>query len=519
MRKSSRNSSPAVRSTRSSAAPESIHVQQRGKEAPGEEWEESRARATVSEMDIDASTPTPGAESGASQEATHSQRVRLRVKEWRPPGSEPREMPRDNGAGGQGALATFSATGKEPASRFKRRPSPSRSTDDRSTRQSSSRRSITEQPLNHETPTTVRTMGPASEQPAEMMSPTGLNGRPIPSSATREGREAFRNIVEAAVERSRVLGNELLGLALRRLFEESFYNKRLAHLLDAVLAQRPTPEEAHEFQAHVKAARKKIKAENPQASSGVPEPDSKPSTPTIAQAPPTPTPKSTTKSPSKRPQRSSARTASVPADHASRPSTRTRANGRAYDGGRDDGQPPAKRPRRSGSVSSTSSLSSAHSYELENDLKEAEDISLAAKNRGMPGSRPYPSAKGLSAPRKSGIGQSGKRPLDEETIDQERLEKKRRLAKTFSDYHVNDSHLREETRPSPRPLDTARRQVGNVLAYGEADPISPASSQGDFLVPPPPGALRTRASRGATPTALGRPRKDMVRKTARIKVS
>ena len=84
--------------------------------------------------------------------------------------------------------------------------------------------------------------------------------RTFPTSRTPTGRQRLEAVVEAAVHKSREVGNPGIGLAIKQIFIESLHNKRLSELLDAILAQKTTQEQTKEFQSYVKKARKALKA-------------------------------------------------------------------------------------------------------------------------------------------------------------------------------------------------------------------------------------------------------------------
>ena len=95
--------------------------------------------------------------------------------------------------------------------------------------------------------------------------PTKAESKPLPSrvfptSRTPTGRQRLEAVVEAAVHKSREVGNPGIGLAIKQIFVESLHNKRLSELLDAILAQKTTQEQTKEFQSYVKKARKALKA-------------------------------------------------------------------------------------------------------------------------------------------------------------------------------------------------------------------------------------------------------------------
>lgn len=91
---------------------------------------------------------------------------------------------------------------------------------------------------------------------------------PTSKPPTSQGR--WQKIVDSAVKRASDLGNVDLGLAIRKLYNESLHDQALARLLDAVLSQRQTPQQAATFQVYVKKARKKLKREMRMADSPAP---------------------------------------------------------------------------------------------------------------------------------------------------------------------------------------------------------------------------------------------------------
>jgi hypothetical protein len=76
-----------------------------------------------------------------------------------------------------------------------------------------------------------------------------------PSFRTAQGRQRLAMVVEAAVHRSKITGNNDMGRAIKKLYDESLTDQDLAELLDAVLAQRSTPQQFQQFQSYVRAAR------------------------------------------------------------------------------------------------------------------------------------------------------------------------------------------------------------------------------------------------------------------------
>lgn len=349
------------------------------------------------------------------------------------------------------------------------------------------------------------------------------------SSRTSEDKSKLEKIVDSAVLRASELGDQVLGIAVKQLYEESLHNRELADLLDAVLTQKPTSSQTNQFQSYIKAARKKIRAGEDV------------------------TPVSQSKSPAAKSTRTSvARNFASP--HSSAPglnhlspiskqrASRQHINLMDMNGSSSKDERPAKRMKRSMSVSSDSSLSSLDSA-VEDFAPTLEPALSSAPNQPPPRNivqtRPQPSM----GPR---LGSFSTRPSDPSTrrpiisspnpsfvpapkpavdITEQR---KLLLQKNFSDFISRDSAIRTSPAPvniiQPAPLTVlaergqqARLRNGTGLRnkkdeYEVLD--SPTSSNyGDLLVPPPPGAAR-----GGTPNQLGRPRKE-VKKAARIKMS
>ena len=361
-----------------------------------------------------------------------------------------------------------------------------------------------------------------------------------PSSRTNVGQERLRQVVESAVERSRELGNETLGLAIRKLFEESLHNQTLADLLDAVLSQRPTPRQAADFQAYIKVARKQIKAENStsrrssnaavaSSSKSVSNSPSKPVKPTgaISNGTHRQTPPST-------------RTTQHPCQQMTTRGQTKEANGSAGP----DEEHPSKRMKRTKSMSSTSSLSSLDSNDPSMELEASNstgvqplshsDASFKGRASLGPKLHTFSTVKYANAATNKRLPQTAGQATDDSTT--ETAAKRRKLQMNFDDYSVQDSSIRPSPSPrhldgiplpimtGPSPLSSSKLQSrlhssdSRTAQMDEHEGLrSPGSSiHGDFLVPPPPGAQHV--SRGVTPTQLGRPPKP-VRRAARVKIS
>lgn len=460
-----------------------------------------------------------------------NQRVKLRVKQ--PEAGRRSVQPK----GGESA-----ATGKESVEEMlvQRNRSESNKLEHRPTKMGTS---VEEDDDEDYTPKTTTKSAATKQIPKSLplRSPAPRTPTPVRPSP---GQERLRQVVESAVERSRELGNEILGLSIRKLFDDSLQNRTLADLLEAVLSQRPTPRQAADFQAYIKVARKQIKHETRLSAVGIPIVDS--------------SSKSHSKPPSK-----SVRSAGTDQSGNSRDYSRSHHTytptqppppihqqqppENMMDTNGTNQEPPAKRVKRDNSVSSTSSLLSSldsndPAMELEEDsttqnqpLDKTTDSSKAPVSTG-------PKLHTFATPKYAGhtTNAAAKRPFVpatqavEDTTDQ--VVKRRKLQQTFDDYKVNDSNIRGITIPrapapipapilvaptslsSLKPHSKLRNGDGHSTAAGDHENLrSPASStHGEFLLPPPTGAQRV--TRGATPNQLGRPPK-VVRRAARVKMS
>ncbi|MCJ1402431.1 hypothetical protein MMC11_005651 [Xylographa trunciseda] len=449
--------------------------------------------------------------------AMPNQKVRLRVKQHEPSRRSMLGKPTEVNAGSK-------EHSKAPEVLTARRRSESRKIEERPSKAQIQREKDEDQDY---TPKTTATKSAT----AKVASSRNLHA-PVPSSQTTAGQERLRQVVVSAVERAKELGNEHLGLAMQRIYEESLQNRTLAELLDAVLSQRPTPRQAADFQAYIKIARKKIKSESSRSrrSSMVGIGSSS---------------KSTSKSPSKSVGPAGARKPETPLDSMDTETTTnakpnllsppTNVRSTEFNGAHDE--PRVKRIKRSKSVSSTSSLSSLSSTDPAIDLDQDH-------NKDQPSSPPIPAyskmtrieARASTGPKMhtfaTGRTPSTRRqsapvvkvePMDLLLPDDELTAKRKELTKAFPDYKVEESNLRTEVTPE-LCKGTLHEPVLSSLQFTSTrrddfdDARSPVSStQGDFLVPPPPGAQRP--SRGATPNQmLTRPKKEL-RKGARIKNS
>ncbi|KAL6717122.1 hypothetical protein ACLMJK_005037 [Lecanora helva] len=347
-----------------------------------------------------------------------------------------------------------------------------------------------------------------------------------PSSRTAQGRQKLKDIVDSAVARSNELGDPVLGEAVNDLYEESLRNPAVAGLLDAVLTQKPSPEQTAEFQNRIRAARKKHR-DNSNGHRSASKPISNP-----------PIAKSSRSSVARHldsanlPSNSSILINHSPTSIRNSPkrsSDTMEANGTSL-----HDEHVAKRVKHSPSASSSSSLSSLDSDidEEPPPTTEANHLSdLQIQQSKSPLSNgpilgTFPIKSSDSSGRKPTLSQTHLTSSADDAAAKKREEMRQRFNRSVG---VWDSSIR----PSHSPVLPSHPSLSiNSLAEGnhkgrlqnisdhkrkrhEYEPLdSPASSNfGELLVPPPEGA-----SRGATPGQLSRPSK--ARKTAaRIKLS
>ena len=382
---------------------------------------------------------------------------------------------------------------------------------------------------------------PAASRPASTKhAPAQTTQRPVVvRTFAREQR--LRQIVDSAVKRAEELNNPYLGKAVQELFNRSYYDQAIADLLDAVLSQKPTPEQTAEFQAMVKLMRKEIKdAEN---ESSLQSPNALSFNANSSIKSPT---KGTNSSASLRGQPFPDTPGSNTNQADKSPSSKHRPKRMDTNGTSSKAERPAKRMKRSYSnASSTSSLSSLTSGLSGNSNRSPMPSSRKIPfNNDVPGPTPPPDSKvsgagpkllsfpinSRSKPAKK-VAATSAGPV--EASADELAAKRRQLQKTF-EYTVNDSSVRETpvAKPpqqrrkshqisSPLPLRTQHTRLRNGVHRHELaedyDVPSPASSyHGELLAPP--AAEGHILTRGTTPTQLGRPPKH-VKKAARIKMS
>lgn len=528
MRKSSRMSSPMDSTLKGSLPAEEDGKMLRERSARIADWEEPPLRNPAPSFEDYKGLERHGVlEHMAPLGTLPNQKVRLRLKAHEPS----RRLPQVRN--GEVAVTREEVNASDSTPPLMTRRSEPRKMEDRPSKLHSSRER--DEDLDY-LPKGVSKTTPVKSNPSQ----PSLQG--TPSSRTSAGQARLRQVVDSAVERANELGNPVLGLAVKKLFDESLHNRTLADLLDAVLSQKPTPRQAADFQGYIKVARKQIKAESDPTNSSL-------SMGKVS--------KSASKSPSKSVRPSVARHTGIAKDfpdatemndvrNLTPSALKHRAKNVEGNGSIMKADRPAKRRKRSKSASSLSSLSSLSSMDQDFTptvgADQADTAKVNASIQSITNSKIQPQLgpKLHTFSTTKFLNTSIKRPgttpsstLDEST--EEFAAKRRKLNKTFDDYAVNDSGIRvaplpkKQTQlpsfaPSLVTLRTQQPRLRNGTSqrarrddYDDHDLQSPGSSaQSELLIPPPAGAQSS--SRGATPNHLGRPLK-LVKKAARIKMS
>ena len=537
MRKSSRLSSPMDNPTKESlpAAEETSVVREQNKIE--EEWEEPRLRTPAPSFEDHKGLERQGVLVNMAPLGTFpNQKVRQRLKTHEPSRRPPHAR---NGDANITKDEPNSSRSTPPV--MSRRSEP-RKTDDRSAKVQSSRERDEDEDY---TPKGASKVTPVKLSPSQ----PSLHG--TPSSRTSAGQERLKQVVDSAVARANELGNPVLGLAVKKLFDESLHNRTLADLLDGVLSQKPTQRQATDFQGYIKIAKKQIKSQGNTGKNSF----------TIETAS-----ESTSKSPTKTTRPSLTRhsgvvkdlpdaTATIPTQNpapsssklqikssSSKPSSsKPLARKLESNGTVPKSERPAKRRKRSKSASSSSTLSSLSS--IDQDFVPTLKINPPTLKLNQPKTTKvqpsllpdddslYPLPGPITKP-------SNKRSaaaITDNTVSSsaEIIAKRRKFEKSFDDYLVNDSDIRAPTLPKPQiqppsfspslaNLRTQQPRLRNGSIQRSRrddyeDLRSPASSgQGELLIPPPAGAQSS--SRANTPQQLGRTLKQ-TKRAARIKMS
>lgn len=338
-----------------------------------------------------------------------------------------------------------------------------------------------------------------------------------PSSRTSAGQIRLKQVVDAAVKRSIDLGDPVLGLAIKKLYEESLNDRTLADLLDGVLSQEPTNQQTIDFQAFIKVAKKQIKAET-----GSARHSSQSARPSSSRHTGAPQASSDVLGKRKLPSKVDD-LSSLPPDTITATEDISTKEGN-----------PSKRRKTSRSISTSSSLSSLPSNDHElSPIAKGDQANVSQTNINH-----LTVEQSLLAPRPNTLSDTpkGDGVFSEAPVkilsDQEReiLEKQKAWKKNFPKIQPMESNIRDEPRSFKRhqvqsiktkPTFTLTQPRPPIAAplkrkHDNEDSIhSPTSSHGELLIPPPPGARAS--SRGTTPTPTGRSTKRI--KTARVKMS
>ncbi|KAL8704191.1 MAG: hypothetical protein Q9201_002652 [Fulgogasparrea decipioides] len=360
-----------------------------------------------------------------------------------------------------------------------------------------------------------------------------------PSSRVSNGQAKLKKAVEGAITQSNEIGDPVLGLALQRLFDESFHDHHLSDLLEAVLSQKITEEQRAGFQSYMRQARKEIKRK-----SGRSNQTQGPLSKCFSKSPLNNVHASVSSSKNAG-EANGLRTFdnSNPTSHPYSPSKPNLQNNNmkhlSTSASSSDQQPPSKRARRSNSTSSLSSVASSLSSLDPNLALQAEE-DFGGSSTPLPPSATMAKGrpKALAGPKMGIFTTSHKRSVATANLskeDEELAAKRRKLQKTFDDYAVTDSDVRTIVKksaagtltdgPFPAILQHPTHQpsrLRNGVDFSASDDDSDTlgspttSTHSDLLIPPPPFAGSSR--RGGTPMNLGRPAKGG-KKVARVKMS
>ncbi|KAL9104979.1 MAG: hypothetical protein Q9163_000151 [Psora crenata] len=344
-------------------------------------------------------------------------------------------------------------------------------------------------------------------------SPTEPTPTLTPTSPVSAAQIRWRRIIDSAVKRATDLGNIELGLAIRKLYDESIQNQVLAELLDAVLTQRATEGQAAAFQVYIRAARKQLKKNKGQARLS------------------TASAMSLRSSATRQLETSDSadgfeinHLSSTPSKISSKPPT----NYMAAIGSPSKDERPSKRMKRSNSASSDSTLSSLNS-DIEDFAPDKVETTLAKTGKNhippqkpgvLPGLGPRLGSFTTNRSYEPNRHSLANGSPEARAVARQRLKQIR----SFQDYVVNDSSVRSPLSlpPQATPTPTTLQQRNhnpqrNGIAHRERETdedmlSSPGSSPRDFLLP------STFEAGGATPANLGQPSKG-VKKAVRIKQS
>ncbi|KAI9809548.1 MAG: hypothetical protein M1827_006783 [Pycnora praestabilis] len=371
-----------------------------------------------------------------------------------------------------------------------------------------------------------------------------------PNSRTPAGRAILEQVVNAAVKRASEIGKGALGLAIKKIFDESLNNPGLAELLDAVLAQRPTKRQTADFQAYIQEARKDVKIATSRSNSARRSPGGAAGLSSKASSK---SPSKSTRSGAASGTRNNVSTKIEAAEPNTSPSSlklphqEAATNGKTLksNGMATNGKAKLRRSKSSSSSSSLSSLSSLdQTFAPSMETEHANTSDIPAQDRPMNASKAQSSLGPklhIFSTTNSASNNNLKRSstvagLPHESADELLAAKRRKFEKIFDDYTVRDSSIRSSpVRKEPEPPQSfasksstslptpgypkrLRNGNGKKIAKDDYEDLdSPSSSlPGDVLASIP--ALTGSLSRPGTPGVLGRPSKKL-KKAARIKMS
>ena len=367
-----------------------------------------------------------------------------------------------------------------------------------------------------------------------------LSARQTPEEFTPD---RLAGIISFSITKCRDKHLTTLGLALKRLWQESHSDPKLSHLLGVVLSSTATEDEKLELRELIAFHKEKAKAEVAKhkaktlASMASASASGNSKTPSRTESSPEDNMNIVSKSPVRR-TRASARKGTnstlhtvEESDNHKPPINRKQNRTQALTA---DEEPKPKKLKRSNSVSSGSSLSPVPS-DVDHDA-DVSDTQKAIRSM-MNGTTIVPIMKQdpkFKGPPKKVLGSFDAPRINgklintaDEPASQTRRQKKQELTKNFDHVAVNNSHIRSlpgsilprsgGDDASPKVNLSGAISRGKKKDRDDVESIA-SSAQDELLVPPPPEARRSSRSRQATPNAQ-KTRNLSARVQARIKIS
>ncbi|KAL8914504.1 MAG: hypothetical protein Q9171_000857 [Xanthocarpia ochracea] len=455
-----------------------------------------------------------------------SHRVKLRTKQF-----DNSKRPNYAKNGDPTAAGSEDTSTPDPAPPPPSRLSESRKTEDRTTRVSVSR--VKEEDSEY-TPNGVSLVTPSKA----VSSYSSQQGTPSSHLSVRNAK--LKEVVAHAMKRADERGDPLVGQALNRLYEQSFYDPLLLDLIDAVLSQRPTESQSKDFRKYLKGARKEIQRESGMIGDVS---QTRGTSSDLKLSPLVNNGRNHVSSAKSAPLGAKNHDNGTPTNHPYSPAKPTRRNNKSHPNNTPsiEEQVVPDRSRRSNSTSSLSSVASSLSSVDPNLALQGEEefggnsklllppVVMAGGGKVKGPAGPKMGTFIISSSNKRSFAATGPSKEDEELAA-----KRRKLQQKFPDYKVKDSDIRTSMRqsgdktvrmPAPPKVQHPAQEVprlGNGMegpgASEESDEIdSPTTSMhSELLIPPPSFAGSSR--RGTTPTNLGRPPKS-TKKSARVKMS